>query len=39
VLRLVADVLMWLAAAITLWTGWEYTAAARRGLQGGSPKS
>ena len=31
-LRLVADGLLWLAAAITLWTGWEYAAAARRGL-------
>lgn len=32
-LRLTADVLLWLAAAITLWTGWEYTAAAIRGLK------
>ncbi|HTI66851.1 MAG TPA: CDP-diacylglycerol--glycerol-3-phosphate 3-phosphatidyltransferase [Caulobacteraceae bacterium] len=36
-LRLAADALMWLAAAITVWTGWEYTAAARKGLGGGSP--
>ena len=32
-LRLATDVLLWLAAALTLWTGWEYTQAARRGLR------
>jgi CDP-diacylglycerol--glycerol-3-phosphate 3-phosphatidyltransferase len=28
-LRLVADALLWIAAAVTLWTGWEYARAAR----------
>jgi CDP-diacylglycerol--glycerol-3-phosphate 3-phosphatidyltransferase len=37
-LRLSADVLLWLAAAVTLWTGWEYTAAAVRGLRAPVPK-
>ena len=31
---LVADVLLWLAAAITVWTGTEYALAARRALRG-----
>jgi CDP-diacylglycerol--glycerol-3-phosphate 3-phosphatidyltransferase len=31
-LRMTADGLMWLAAALTLWTGGEYAAAAVRGL-------
>jgi len=38
-LRLAADVLLWLAAAITLWTGWEYAQAARRGLREGPASS
>lgn len=29
----IAHALMWLAAAVTLWTGWEYAVAARRGLR------
>lgn len=33
VLRLSADGLLWLAAAVTLWTGWEYAQAARRGFR------
>lgn len=37
-LRLAADALLWLAAAVTLWTGWEYTAAARKGLAALPPK-
>lgn len=37
-LRLGADVLLWLAAAITLWTGWEYTEAARKGLHAPAAK-
>lgn len=36
-LRLAADGLLWLAAAITVWTGWEYAQAARRGLASGAP--
>jgi phosphatidylglycerophosphate synthase len=31
-LRLGADILLWLAALITLWTGWEYARAAHKGL-------
>jgi CDP-diacylglycerol--glycerol-3-phosphate 3-phosphatidyltransferase len=31
-LRLAADVLLWLAAALTVWTGWTYANAARKGL-------
>jgi cardiolipin synthase (CMP-forming) len=31
-LQLAADVLMWIAAVLTLWTGGEYAAAAVRGL-------
>jgi cardiolipin synthase (CMP-forming) len=31
-LQRAADVLMWIAAALTLWTGCEYAAAAVRGL-------
>ncbi|HTK34818.1 MAG TPA: CDP-diacylglycerol--glycerol-3-phosphate 3-phosphatidyltransferase [Caulobacteraceae bacterium] len=31
-LRLGADILLWLAALITLWTGWEYALAAHKGL-------
>ena len=27
-----ADTLMWAAAAVTVWTGWTYWRAARRGL-------
>jgi len=38
-LQLLADVLLWLAAAVTLWTGWEYARAARRGLGGGAPEA
>ena len=32
-LRLTADVLLWLAAALTLWTGWGYARAAHEGLK------
>jgi CDP-diacylglycerol--glycerol-3-phosphate 3-phosphatidyltransferase len=31
---LAADVLMWLAAAVTVWTGAEYARAARKALRG-----
>ena len=31
-LRLAADALLWLAAALTLWTGWGYARAAHKGL-------
>ncbi|MES2034617.1 MAG: CDP-diacylglycerol--glycerol-3-phosphate 3-phosphatidyltransferase [Pseudomonadota bacterium] len=31
---LVADLLMWLAAAVTVWTGAEYARAARKALKG-----
>jgi CDP-diacylglycerol--glycerol-3-phosphate 3-phosphatidyltransferase len=31
-LQVAADVLLWLAAAITLWTGWQYAQAAHKGL-------
>lgn len=31
---LVADALVWLAALVTLWTGWQYFAKAREGLRG-----
>jgi CDP-diacylglycerol--glycerol-3-phosphate 3-phosphatidyltransferase len=34
-LRLISDVLLWIAAAITLWTGWEYALTARRAFRGG----
>jgi CDP-diacylglycerol--glycerol-3-phosphate 3-phosphatidyltransferase len=37
-LRLGADALLWLAAAITLWTGWEYAQVARKGLAGAAPQ-
>ena len=36
-LRLGGDALLWLAAAITLWTGWEYAKVARKGM-GGAPR-
>lgn len=29
-----ADILVWIAAIITVWTGWEYFAKAREGLRG-----
>jgi CDP-diacylglycerol--glycerol-3-phosphate 3-phosphatidyltransferase len=32
-LKLTADGLLWLAAVITLWTGWEYAQAAQKGLR------
>jgi CDP-diacylglycerol--glycerol-3-phosphate 3-phosphatidyltransferase len=31
-LRFAADALLWLAAALTVWTGWGYAQAARKGL-------
>jgi cardiolipin synthase len=33
-LDIAALVLLWIAAALTLWTGWGYAMAARRGLKG-----
>lgn len=36
-LRLAADALLWLAAAITFWTGWEYTQVARKALSATPP--
>ncbi len=33
-LRLAADALLWPAAALTLWTGWEYARAARGRMAG-----
>lgn len=30
----VANILVWLAALVTLWTGWQYFAKAREGLKG-----
>jgi CDP-diacylglycerol--glycerol-3-phosphate 3-phosphatidyltransferase len=35
-LKLIADVLLWAAAVVTVWTGWEYAMAARRDLGAGS---
>lgn len=32
-----ADVLMWVAAAVTLWTGWIYWRAARSQMAGAQP--
>ena len=32
-LTLVGDILMWIAAALTLWTGWGYLAAMARALR------
>lgn len=32
-----ADALMWIAAAVTVWTGWTYWQAARKGLAGARP--
>lgn len=29
-----ADILVWIAALVTLWTGWQYFAKAREGLKG-----
>jgi CDP-diacylglycerol--glycerol-3-phosphate 3-phosphatidyltransferase len=32
-LRLAADVLLWIAAVLTIWTGWGYATAAQKGLR------
>lgn len=32
-LTVAADAVIWIAALVTLWTGWEYTDAARRALK------
>lgn len=37
--RLAADALLWLAVAMTLWTGWGYARAARRQLAGFFPST
>ncbi|MEG2313311.1 MAG: hypothetical protein RSB83_08120, partial [Brevundimonas sp.] len=31
--QLFADVLIWLAAIATLWTGWQYFSAAKKQMQ------
>jgi cardiolipin synthase len=31
---LIANILVWLAALVTLWTGWQYFSKAREGLRG-----
>ncbi len=33
VLQLVADILVWIAAIITIWTGWDYFREARRQMR------
>ncbi|UYO01010.1 MAG: CDP-diacylglycerol--glycerol-3-phosphate 3-phosphatidyltransferase [Devosia sp.] len=37
-LRLVSDVVLWAAGAVTLWTGWQYLAASWPHLSGANPK-